>query len=68
MMGDCNLCLGKGTILQADKPKPQSVESVSPVSEVIKAVESVAPVEDLPVKEKFKTEGKKALYKRKKTA
>lgn len=68
MMGDCNMCLGKGSILLADKPKPVIVEPVSPVNDVIKAVENVAPIESLSVKEKFKTDGKKALYRRKKTA
>lgn len=72
MIGECNTCTGKGTILSADKPKPVVVEEVQSQAEIITAVANALPVSsepELPVPEEpyinIKIDGKKALYKRK---
>jgi len=66
IMGDCNMCSGSGQIKECDRPKPILIVDVEPVVDVIKAVEHVAVVEELPIKEAIKIDGKKALYRKKK--
>lgn len=76
MMGDCNLCSGKGEIAETDKPKPVLVAPVEIDSVVIKAVSECVPaseiehkasIETLPVSEpQIKIDGKKAIYRKKK--
>lgn len=46
MIGYCNMCGGKGTILAEDKPKPVIAEPVESVNAVIGQVANVAPVSD----------------------
>lgn len=74
MLGDCNLCLGTGSINVADKQKPVTIEPVAPATEIIKQVASVAAiriddkqkVEDvLPEEPQIKVDPKKAIYRRK---
>lgn len=75
MMGECNTCNGKGTILAVDKPVKVeiTVEDVC-AKELIDAVSDVTSVValDIPVvkeqpkdEPKFKLEGKKAVFKHK---
>lgn len=64
VVGECNTCEGKGTILAADKPKPVVVEAVPQVNEVVKAVADCVPASTVELD--VKIDGKKALYKRKK--
>ncbi len=76
MLGECNTCSGKGTILAADKPKPVEVTVEDVISkELINAVADCVPasdiqhkstIETLPVTPDVKIDGKKAIYKRKK--
>ena len=79
MIGECNTCTGKGTILAVDKPKPVIVEPVESQADIIKAVAEAVPVStvtitkelklpnsDNVVIDSIKVDGKKALYKRKK--
>jgi hypothetical protein len=81
MIGECNTCSGKGTILAVDKPKPVIVEPVETNIDIIKAVAEAVPVSTvepdkftvevlkpvaLPEEPQIKVDGKKALYKRKK--
>lgn len=69
MIGECNTCNGKGTILASDKPvKVEAVASEDVISrELINAVADSVPVTDIqPVEADIKIDGKKALYKRKK--
>lgn len=74
MKGDCNLCLGTGSINAEDKPKPVTIEPVEPAIDIIKQVASVASIkiddkavsEVLPEEPQIKVDPKKALYKRKK--
>jgi hypothetical protein len=73
MIGECNTCIGKGTILLADKPaKPEPVTLVDVISkELINAVADSVPattieIKQSPVEPDVKIDGKKALYKRKK--
>jgi RecJ-like exonuclease len=44
IVGECNTCRGKGSILLADKPKPQVIEHLEPASDIIKQVSNVAAV------------------------
>jgi len=77
MIGECNTCSGKGTILAVDKPKPVIVEPVESQADIINAVANALPVSTVepdkftvevlkPVEVDTKIDGKKALYKRKK--
>lgn len=72
MIGECNTCIGKGTILLADKPaKPEPVTLVDVISkELINAVADSVPATTIEVNPAIepdvKIDGKKALYKRKK--
>jgi RecJ-like exonuclease len=70
MIGECNTCSGKGTILAADKPKPVVMEETPEVNEVIKAVSECLPPSTITLELKsepdIKIDGKRALYKRKK--
>ncbi len=79
MIGECNTCIGKGTILLADKPaKPEPVSLEDVISkELINAVADSVPASDIshPQDELLiqdapdvKIDGKKALYKRKTAA
>jgi len=61
VIGECNMCKGLGTILEADKPRAV-VQMDSPlISELVKAVADSIPVSTIDTK----VNGKKALYKRK---
>ncbi len=73
MIGQCNTCNGKGTILASEKPKPVEVVQDVAVKEVINAVADSVPATTVeavePVKEvDVKIDGKKALYKRKRAS
>ncbi len=71
MIGECNTCSGKGTILAADKPKPVIVESLPGVTDIVNAVADCVPattIENKPIEPDIKIDGKKALYKRKTAA
>lgn len=74
MIGECNTCIGKGTILLADKPaKPEPVTLVDVISkELINAVADSVPATTIEVNPAIepdvKIDGKKALYKRKTAA
>lgn len=72
MVGECNTCVGKGTILAVDKPKKVEVTIEDVISkELINAVsdcKQVSNVEPLPVESQVKVDPKKAIYKRKKSA
>ena len=46
MIGECNTCSGKGTILAVDKPKPVIVEPVDSNTDIINAVANAVPVSD----------------------
>ncbi len=50
VIGDCNLCQGKGSILAVDKPKPVIVEPHVSQSEIINAVADSVPVSDRVIK------------------
>ncbi len=77
IIGECNTCSGKGTILAVDKPKPVIAEAVESNVDIIKAVSEAIPFK---AKEEFvplcaseptkdiqvKVDPKKAIYKRKK--
>lgn len=80
VIGECNTCTGKGTILAVDKPlKVEAVILEDVISkELINAVADVAPVSTVTIKtdvgspdsdrvviDSIKIDGKKALYKRK---
>ena len=65
MIGECNTCSGKGSILAVDKPKTVVVEIEAVPKDVIKAVsECVVPTTTQDVK----IDGKKAVFKRKTAA
>ena len=70
MIGECSTCSGKGTILEADKPKPVLVQIDNTQAELIKAVAESVPattIEPIAIVEPVvKIDPKKALYKRKK--
>lgn len=70
MMGDCNLCSGKGEIAETDRVKPLLVAPVESVAHIVSAVADCVPattVETLPVSEpQIKIDGKKAIYRKKK--
>lgn len=76
MIGECNTCEGKGTILTVDKPKPVKVEvTIEDVisKELVDAVADSVPPSDRvieaaveSVSNDTKIDGKKALYRRKK--
>jgi hypothetical protein len=78
MIGECNTCSGKGTILAADKPKPVEVTIEDVVSkELINAVADCVPasdiqhkatIETLPVQPDVKIDGKKAAFRHKTSA
>ncbi len=61
VIGECNMCKGLGTILEADKPRAVVVEPSPVISEVVKAVADSVPATTIDTK----VNGKKALYKRK---
>ena len=76
MIGECNTCNGKGSILLADKPKPIEVTIEDVISkELINAVADCVPASSVPdkfsvevlkpVEVDTKIDGKKAIYKRK---
>ncbi len=53
MVGECNTCVGKGSILFADKPKPVINEPVVNEGVVISSVADCVPASDInPFKEK----------------
>ncbi len=75
MIGECNTCSGKGTILAVDKPVKVVATLEDVISkELVNAVADCVPASSVP--DKFsvevlkpvdvKIDGKKALYKRKK--
>lgn len=74
MIGECNTCSGKGTILAVDKPVKVEAVTIEAVKEkeFINAVADCVPVTTLELKQHavikpdVKIDGKKALYKRKK--
>ncbi len=75
MIGECNTCSGKGSILASDKPKPAiNVEPEISQNDIIDQVADCVPASDIsPYKDTtiagtldVKVDGKKALYKRKK--
>lgn len=74
MIGECNLCEGKGHILASEKPKPEPYITEQPVREVIDLVaQAVEPVVNRidqiiePSNETHvKIDPKRAVYKRKK--
>jgi len=76
MIGECNTCSGKGTILAVDKPQTLIVEPVESNADIIKAVSEVVPVSNvevlkpvaLPEEPMIKVDGKRAIYKRKKAS
>ena len=45
MIGECNLCAGKGTILAADKAKTVIVEPVASNTDIINAVAQAVPAQ-----------------------
>lgn len=80
MMGDCNTCNGKGSILESERPIAVVAPVIEPVKDIIKAVSEAIPVstvddkftvevlKPLPEEPAIKVDGKKALYKRKTVA
>jgi hypothetical protein len=74
MIGDCNACLGTGSINAEDKPKPIPNEPSENVTSIIEGVAKCIPASDLsrPVGEVviddplIKVDPKRTLYKRKK--
>jgi len=68
VVGDCNTCNGDGQINACDKPKPVIVEPVKPVNEIIEQVADCLPAsEPEPEPIQKKVNGKRAVFKRKKT-
>ena len=66
MIGECNTCSGKGSILAADKPRPVITVADVCAKELINAVADCVPATTIkPVNADVKIDGKKALYKRK---
>jgi len=65
IMGECNACEGKGTILLADKPVIVEPEIVEPVAELIAAVSECLPVAVEPEVVKPIAPRKRPLIKRK---
>jgi hypothetical protein len=74
MLGDCNLCKGKGEINECYRPKaPQVVLAPLPSADIIKQVSAVAPARAeeksdlvaIPMDVDVKADPKKTLYKRK---
>ena len=70
MIGECNTCSGKGTILLADKPVKVEVTIEDVISqELINAVADSVPATSIevlkPIEQNVKIDPKKALYKRK---
>lgn len=78
MIGECNTCAGKGTILASDKPKPVEIMPLESNVDIINAVSNALPVMThelkdsinessiaLPEEPAIKVDPKKALYKRK---
>ncbi len=74
MIGDCNACLGTGSINAEDKPKPVLIEPIEQVTSIINQVADCVPASELsrPVGEVIiddpliKVDPKRAIYKRKK--
>lgn len=75
MLGECNQCVGTGSINAADKVIPAKINVVEEVNPVIKAVADCVPssdiqhkadIETLPVAPDVKINGKKANFRRKK--
>jgi len=72
VIGDCNMCRGKGTILAVDKPKPVEPEVNVGVADIISAVADSIPasnIDVLPVGDVIeavaKIDGKRAVFKKK---
>ena len=72
IIGECNKCEGKGTILAADKPKSsEPVVEVMICKELINQVSDCVPASDIQHKASIetlpdvKTDNKKSIYKRK---
>ncbi len=67
IIGECNTCKGKGTILASDKPKPVVSEVLPNTVDIVKAVSDSVPASTVEVVElDVKIDPKRALYKRKK--
>lgn len=66
IMGECNACEGKGTILASDKPVVAVPEIVEPVAELIAAVSECVPV--AAVEQAKPVNRPRPLIKRKKSA
>lgn len=65
MIGECNTCVGKGTILAINVFKPAIVTLEQVIAkELISQVSEALPVSNVPL-EPEKVEKKKALYRRK---
>lgn len=69
MIGECNTCIGEGSILASDKPKPVLAVEVDSNADIIKAVSKAVPIQadlnDAKPAESFKLDGKKAVFKKK---
>ncbi len=63
IVGECNTCTGKGTILESEKVSKVVPATITPVSDVISAVADSVPASTVEVD--VKVDGKRALYKRK---
>lgn len=66
IVGDCNTCLGIGTIRAVEKVAPKVIElEVVSNADIINAVSQAVPVQVEKPVEQVKIDPKKALYKRK---
>lgn len=63
IIGKCNTCDGKGTILAVDKPKPVEAIELPVVGDIVNAVADSVPVTT--IEPDVKVNPKRALYKRK---
>lgn len=70
VIGECNTCNGDGKIKAIDKPVNVVNEPAPELNDLIRATAEALPVavEELPVSEAIKVDGKRAIYKRKKSA
>ncbi len=68
IMGECNTCEGKGTILAADKPKMAEPEVVESVTAIVAAVSECVPVKAPEIVAPTTETRKRLLIKRKKSA
>lgn len=64
IIGDCNTCVGLGTIPVEDKPRPAIVEPSPCPAEIVKAVEASIPATSV-VEPVRKVDGKKAVFMKK---